>query len=228
MPEPWKSRMNSIDFAMKLLEEAEVAVSPGRGFGETGEGYLRLALVENEQRLQQAVRQIGRCLKTGQSAVTRDRSERPRTDRRPVHSSRREADHGRLRLLREAPDLRRLPGRLSSRRRRSTTRRSRSRRTLIDCPECEQVLVCHWCKTPYDGDAGTKRTHPPRRPRGSAADGGFIHPVAVPRRAWGVMRRTAGPWPSCGRRAHVAARLGGRSAPSGRRSSGRRWSAGRW
>ena len=50
-------------FAMKLLEEAEVAVSPGRGFGEAGEGYLRLALVENEQRLRQAVRQISRCLR---------------------------------------------------------------------------------------------------------------------------------------------------------------------
>jgi alanine-synthesizing transaminase len=63
IPEPWRSRLGSIDFAMKLLEEAEVAVSPGRGFGEAGEGYLRLALVENEQRLRQAVRQIGRCLK---------------------------------------------------------------------------------------------------------------------------------------------------------------------
>jgi alanine-synthesizing transaminase len=63
IPAPWRSKMGSIDFAMKLLEEAEVAVSPGRGFGEAGEGYLRLALVENEQRLRQAVRQIGRCLK---------------------------------------------------------------------------------------------------------------------------------------------------------------------
>jgi alanine-synthesizing transaminase len=62
-PEEWRTRMGSIDFSMKLLEEAEVAVSPGRGFGETGEGYLRLALVENELRLRQAVRQIGRCLR---------------------------------------------------------------------------------------------------------------------------------------------------------------------
>jgi alanine-synthesizing transaminase len=61
-PADWQARMNSIDFAMKLLEEAEVAVSPGGGFGEAGEGFLRLALVENEQRLRQAVRQIGRCL----------------------------------------------------------------------------------------------------------------------------------------------------------------------
>jgi alanine-synthesizing transaminase len=62
-PQEWRERMGSIDFAMKLLEEAEVAVSPGRGFGESGEGYLRLALVENEHRLRQAVRQIARCLR---------------------------------------------------------------------------------------------------------------------------------------------------------------------
>jgi alanine-synthesizing transaminase len=62
-PEEWQQRMGSIDLAMKLLEEAEVAVSPGRGFGDAGEGFLRLALVENEQRLRQAIRQIGRCLR---------------------------------------------------------------------------------------------------------------------------------------------------------------------
>jgi alanine-synthesizing transaminase len=62
-PVEWRQKMGSMDFAMKLLEEAEVAVSPGRGFGEAGEGYLRLALVENEKRLRQAVRQIGRCLR---------------------------------------------------------------------------------------------------------------------------------------------------------------------
>lgn len=62
-PQSWRDRMGSIDFAMKLLEEAEVAVSPGRGFGDLGEGYLRLALVENEHRLRQAVRQIARCLR---------------------------------------------------------------------------------------------------------------------------------------------------------------------
>jgi alanine-synthesizing transaminase len=62
-PAEWRERMGSLDFAMKLIEEAEVAVSPGRGFGEAGEGYLRLALVENEHRLRQAVRQIARCLR---------------------------------------------------------------------------------------------------------------------------------------------------------------------
>lgn len=62
IPEPW-DKMGSIDFSMMLLEEAGVAVSPGRGFGDDGEGYLRLALVENEQRLRQAVREIGRATK---------------------------------------------------------------------------------------------------------------------------------------------------------------------
>ncbi|MCU0714393.1 MAG: aminotransferase class I/II-fold pyridoxal phosphate-dependent enzyme, partial [Pirellula sp.] len=57
IPEPWASRMNSIDFAMHLLEHGNVAVSPGGGFGPLGEGYLRLSLVENEARLRQAVRQ---------------------------------------------------------------------------------------------------------------------------------------------------------------------------
>jgi alanine-synthesizing transaminase len=60
IPEPWRSKMDSVTFAMKLLEEAEVAVSPGRGFGELGDGFLRLSLVENDQRLRQAARQIGR------------------------------------------------------------------------------------------------------------------------------------------------------------------------
>ncbi len=62
IPEPWASEMGSFDFAMKLLEEGNVVASPGAGFGPAGEGYLRLALVENENRLRQAVRQIGRCL----------------------------------------------------------------------------------------------------------------------------------------------------------------------
>jgi len=62
MPEPWASQMGSLDFAMKLLKEADVAVSPGAGFGPAGEGYLRMALVENENRLRQAVRNIARCL----------------------------------------------------------------------------------------------------------------------------------------------------------------------
>jgi len=69
IPDAWSSQMSSVDFAMKLLKEADVAVSPGGGFGPAGEGYLRLALVENENRLRQAVRQIGRCLGREPAAV---------------------------------------------------------------------------------------------------------------------------------------------------------------
>lgn len=70
IPEPWASQMSSFDFAMKLLQEGDVAVSAGGGFGPAGEGYLRLSLVENEQRLRQAVRQIGRCLSRQTAAAS--------------------------------------------------------------------------------------------------------------------------------------------------------------
>ena len=62
IPEPWRSRCSTMDFAMKLLQEGHVAASPGSGFGTAGEGFLRMSLVENENRLRQAVRQIARCL----------------------------------------------------------------------------------------------------------------------------------------------------------------------
>jgi len=52
----------SHDFALRLLREAKVAVSPGSGFGVDGEGFVRFALVENEQRIAQAVRGIRRAL----------------------------------------------------------------------------------------------------------------------------------------------------------------------
>jgi alanine-synthesizing transaminase len=52
----------SQEFALRLLREARVAVSPGSGFGEDGEGFVRFALVENEQRIAQAVRGIRRSL----------------------------------------------------------------------------------------------------------------------------------------------------------------------
>jgi alanine-synthesizing transaminase len=51
-------KMGSLGFAKRLLEEAKVAVSPGVGFGEYGEGHVRIALIENEHRLRQAVRGV--------------------------------------------------------------------------------------------------------------------------------------------------------------------------
>jgi alanine-synthesizing transaminase len=50
--------MKSLEFAKKLLAEAKIAVSPGIGFGDYGDDYVRIALIENEQRCRQAVRGI--------------------------------------------------------------------------------------------------------------------------------------------------------------------------
>lgn len=57
LPPEFRS-MGSMEFASRLMEEAEVAVSPGIGFGPEGEGYVRMALIENRQRTQQAVRNL--------------------------------------------------------------------------------------------------------------------------------------------------------------------------
>ena len=63
IPEPLQP-LGSVEFATLLVEKAGVAVSPGAGFGEHGEGYVRIALVENEQRIRQAARNIRRFLET--------------------------------------------------------------------------------------------------------------------------------------------------------------------
>jgi alanine-synthesizing transaminase len=55
--------MGSLEFSKKLLQEAKVAVSPGIGFGEYGEGHVRFGLIENEHRTRQALRSIKRMIK---------------------------------------------------------------------------------------------------------------------------------------------------------------------
>ena len=60
----------TIPFSLRLLDEAEVAVAPGRAFGEMGEKYVRIALVENEMRLKQAIRNMDRALNKGIKAPT--------------------------------------------------------------------------------------------------------------------------------------------------------------
>jgi alanine-synthesizing transaminase len=65
-PVPEKFReAGSMEFAKQLLMQAKVAVSPGIGFGEYGEGYVRLALVENEHRVRQAARNVKKFLSQG-------------------------------------------------------------------------------------------------------------------------------------------------------------------
>ncbi|WP_035246211.1 aminotransferase class I/II-fold pyridoxal phosphate-dependent enzyme [Desulfogranum mediterraneum] len=56
------SQMGSVQFAIEMMERANVAVAPGAGFGQEGEGYLRLALVENENRIRQALKQMRRAM----------------------------------------------------------------------------------------------------------------------------------------------------------------------
>jgi alanine-synthesizing transaminase len=64
IPEAWRA-MGAMQFSKRLLAEAGVAVAPGVGFGEEGEGYVRIALVENEQRLRQAARGVKAFLAKG-------------------------------------------------------------------------------------------------------------------------------------------------------------------
>jgi alanine-synthesizing transaminase len=61
IPESYRE-IGSVEFAKLLIDEADVAVSPGLGFGEYGEGFVRIALVENEHRIRQAARNIKKFL----------------------------------------------------------------------------------------------------------------------------------------------------------------------
>jgi alanine-synthesizing transaminase len=61
IPEPYRE-LGSIEFAKLLVTEADVAVSPGVGFGPDGDGFVRFALIENEQRIGQAIRNLRRAL----------------------------------------------------------------------------------------------------------------------------------------------------------------------
>ena len=61
IPEPYRE-MTSLEFSSFLVKEAEVATSPGVGFGPGGDGFVRFALIENEQRVHQAIRNLKRAL----------------------------------------------------------------------------------------------------------------------------------------------------------------------
>ena len=67
IPEPYRA-LGSLEFSRRLLEEAKVCASPGVGFGEKGDGYVRLAMIENESRIRQAVRGIRSMLGSGRTA----------------------------------------------------------------------------------------------------------------------------------------------------------------
>ncbi len=68
IPEPFKA-LGSLEFSKLLVEKADVAVAPGIGFGEHGDDFVRLALVENEHRIRQAARNIKRFLATAETTL---------------------------------------------------------------------------------------------------------------------------------------------------------------
>jgi alanine-synthesizing transaminase len=68
LPERFRS-IGSVEFSKLLIEKAELAVSPGIAFGEHGEGYVRIALVENEQRIRQAARNLRRFIDTADKTL---------------------------------------------------------------------------------------------------------------------------------------------------------------
>jgi alanine-synthesizing transaminase len=63
LPERYK-QMGSLEFSKLLLEKANVAVAPGIGFGEYGDGHVRLAFVENVDRMRQAVRNVKQMMQS--------------------------------------------------------------------------------------------------------------------------------------------------------------------
>ncbi len=70
LPEKFK-KIGSMEFSKILLQEASVAVAPGIGFGEYGEGYVRLGLVENEHRIRQASRNLKPIMKNAEELITK-------------------------------------------------------------------------------------------------------------------------------------------------------------
>ena len=68
IPEPYRA-LGSLEFSKLLVEKADVAVAPGIGFGEHGDDYVRIALVENEQRIRQAARNIRRFFENAEQTL---------------------------------------------------------------------------------------------------------------------------------------------------------------
>jgi alanine-synthesizing transaminase len=88
---PALAHLGSLEFSKQLLEQAKVAVAPGIGYGPNGEGYVRIALVENEQRIRQAARSIKRFLQSRGVNIPNDndwgKSHQPSTNAREGSNS---------------------------------------------------------------------------------------------------------------------------------------------
>ena len=83
IPEPFRE-MGSLEFSLRLIKEAHVAVAPGAGFGEHGDNYVRLALVENEQRIRQAARNVRKFLEANGVKPKVEKEPKPKADVAPI------------------------------------------------------------------------------------------------------------------------------------------------
>ena len=87
IPEPFRE-MGSLEFSLRLIKEAHVAVAPGAGFGEHGDNYVRLALVENEQRIRQAARNVRKFLEANGVKVKPEKEPKaPKSDVTPIRKA---------------------------------------------------------------------------------------------------------------------------------------------
>jgi alanine-synthesizing transaminase len=73
-PAHFQPNEGTLDFCLRMMDEAEVALAPGRAFGEHGEGFVRIALVENDQRLKQAMNNLERALNPRQPKPEREKA----------------------------------------------------------------------------------------------------------------------------------------------------------
>jgi alanine-synthesizing transaminase len=83
IPEPFRE-MGSLEFSLRLIKEAHVAVAPGAGFGEHGDSYVRLALVENEQRIRQAARNVRKFLEANGVKAKPEKDAKAKADVTPI------------------------------------------------------------------------------------------------------------------------------------------------
>ena len=83
IPEPFRE-MGSLEFSLRLIKEAHVAVAPGAGFGEHGDNYVRLALVENEQRIRQAARTVRKFLEANGVKPKVEKEPKPKAEVTPI------------------------------------------------------------------------------------------------------------------------------------------------
>ena len=83
IPEPFRE-LGSLEFSLRLIKEAHVAVAPGAGFGEHGDNYVRLALVENEQRIRQAARNVRKFLEANGVKVKPEKEPKAKAEPAPI------------------------------------------------------------------------------------------------------------------------------------------------